>query len=64
MGKSEDQMKKKTKEVQKSPISPFWMREYPFSPLTGPRGLISWAVLLAFIIFGGLVFEAMSRFFG
>ncbi|KAM5342696.1 hypothetical protein ACJ41O_013662 [Fusarium nematophilum] len=46
MGKSEDQIKKPTKEVQKSPISIFWI------------------VLLGFVVFGGLVFEAISRFFG
>ncbi|KAL6849777.1 hypothetical protein ACO1O0_009322 [Amphichorda felina] len=46
MGKSEDQLKKKVKEVHKSPISPFWM------------------LLLGFIVFGGLVFEGISRFFG
>ncbi|KAK0727954.1 hypothetical protein B0T26DRAFT_748237 [Lasiosphaeria miniovina] len=43
-GKSEDQIKKKVKEVQKSPISPIWFG------------------LLAFVVFGGLVFEAISRF--
>jgi len=46
MGKSEDALKKRNKEVAKSPISLFWIG------------------ILAFIIFGGLVFEAISRFFG
>ncbi|KAK0392216.1 hypothetical protein NLU13_1713 [Sarocladium strictum] len=46
MGKSEEQIKKRVKEVQKSPISVFWL------------------VILGFIIFGGLVFEVLSRFFG
>ncbi|KAH6892048.1 hypothetical protein B0T10DRAFT_559646 [Thelonectria olida] len=46
MGKSEEQLKKRTKEVAKSPISPFWL------------------VILGFIIFGGLVFEVLARFFG
>ncbi|KAH8174190.1 ribosome associated membrane protein RAMP4 domain-containing protein [Sarocladium implicatum] len=46
MGKSDDQIKKRVKEVQKSPISMFWL------------------AILGFIIFGGLVFEVFSRFFG
>jgi len=46
MGKSEDQLKKRTKETPKSPISLFWV------------------AILGFIIFGGLVFEGLSRFFG
>jgi hypothetical protein len=46
MGKSEDQIKKKVKEVKKSPVSMFWI------------------VLLGFVVFGGLVFEALTRFFG
>ncbi|KAL2212004.1 hypothetical protein CC79DRAFT_1329320 [Sarocladium strictum] len=46
MGKSEDQIKKRVTQVQKSPISVFWL------------------VILGFIIFGGLVFEVFSRFFG
>lgn len=45
MGKSEDQLKTKTKQIQKSPISMFWM------------------AILGFIIFGGLIFEGLSRFF-
>ncbi|KAM0457802.1 hypothetical protein ACHAPV_006347 [Trichoderma viride] len=45
-GKSEDQIKKRTKEAPKSPISMFWL------------------VILGFVVFGGLVFEALSRFFG
>ncbi|KAM7204178.1 hypothetical protein V8F33_001813 [Rhypophila sp. PSN 637] len=44
-GKSEDQIKKRTEKVQKSPISPIWL------------------ALLAFIVFGGIVFEVLSRFF-
>ncbi|KAL7816989.1 hypothetical protein V8C44DRAFT_355992 [Trichoderma aethiopicum] len=46
MGKSEDQLKKRTKEAAKSPISLFWL------------------AVLAFVVFGGLVFELLSRFFG
>ncbi|KAI5461108.1 hypothetical protein BGZ63DRAFT_424033 [Mariannaea sp. PMI_226] len=46
MGKSVDQIKKRTKEPIKSPISVFWL------------------VLLGFIIFGGLIFEVLARFFG
>ncbi|CAM1508479.1 Fc.00g053270.m01.CDS01 [Cosmosporella sp. VM-42] len=45
-GKSEDQVKKRTEKVVKSPVSMFWL------------------VILGFIIFGGLVFEVLSRFFG
>ncbi|KAJ4306545.1 hypothetical protein N0V88_001349 [Collariella sp. IMI 366227] len=45
MGKSEEQLKKRTKEVQKSPISPIWL------------------VLLGFVVFGGLIFEIISRIF-
>ncbi|KAI1261237.1 hypothetical protein F5Y18DRAFT_431322 [Xylariaceae sp. FL1019] len=44
-GKSDAEIKKKTKEVVKSPISPFWLG------------------ILAFVVFGGLVFEIFSRFF-
>ncbi|KEY67359.1 hypothetical protein S40285_05789 [Stachybotrys chlorohalonatus IBT 40285] len=47
MGKSEDQIKKKVREVnKKSPVSLFWLG------------------VLGFVIIGGLVFEALSRFFG
>ncbi|KAK4086878.1 hypothetical protein Purlil1_8828 [Purpureocillium lilacinum] len=46
MGKSEEQVKKRTKEAPKAPISMFWI------------------VILGFIVFGGLVFEALSRMFG
>jgi hypothetical protein len=46
MGKAEGQIKKKVKEVKKSPVSMFWI------------------VLLGFVVFGGLVFEALTRFFG
>ncbi|KAF9881318.1 hypothetical protein CkaCkLH20_01468 [Colletotrichum karsti] len=46
MGKSEEQIKKRTKEVQKSPISPMWL------------------ILLGFVVFGGIVFEVLSRMFG
>ncbi|KAM6487050.1 hypothetical protein HDV62DRAFT_385713 [Trichoderma sp. SZMC 28011] len=46
MGKSEDQLKKRTKETPKSPISLFWL------------------AILGFVVFGGLVFELLSRFFG
>ncbi|KAF4464967.1 ribosome associated membrane RAMP4 domain-containing [Fusarium albosuccineum] len=53
MGKSDDQIKKRVKETPKAPISLFWIAN------TSPC-----SVLLGFIIFGGLVFEAISRFFG
>ncbi|OHE93170.1 hypothetical protein CORC01_11487 [Colletotrichum orchidophilum] len=46
MGKSEDQIKKRTKEAPKSPISPIWL------------------ILLGFVVFGGIVFEVLSRMFG
>jgi len=45
MGKSEDQIKKRTKDAPKSPISPIWL------------------VLLGFVVFGGLIFEVISRIF-
>ncbi|KAK4250375.1 hypothetical protein C7999DRAFT_29201 [Corynascus novoguineensis] len=45
MGKSENQIKKRTKEAIKSPISPFWL------------------ILLGFVVFGGLIFEIISRIF-
>ncbi|KAI9898222.1 hypothetical protein N3K66_006582 [Trichothecium roseum] len=35
------------------------VKETPKSPLS-----LFWMALLGFIIFGGLVFEALSRFFG
>ncbi|KAI8657386.1 hypothetical protein NW754_011513 [Fusarium falciforme] len=35
------------------------VKETPKSPIS-----LFWVVLLGFIIFGGLVFEAISRFFG
>jgi len=44
MGKSEEQLKKKTKVVQKAPIS------------------TTWIAVLGFIVIGGLIFEAISRF--
>ncbi|CAK7233072.1 hypothetical protein SBRCBS47491_008483 [Sporothrix bragantina] len=44
-GKSEAELKRRNKEVQKSPVSPL---------LLG---------VLAFVVFGGLVFEVFSRFF-
>ncbi|KAH6850785.1 hypothetical protein B0I37DRAFT_414165 [Chaetomium sp. MPI-CAGE-AT-0009] len=45
MGKSEEQIKKRTKDLPKSPISPFWL------------------ILLGFVVFGGLIFEVISRIF-
>ncbi|KAI9158765.1 hypothetical protein HJFPF1_06763 [Paramyrothecium foliicola] len=91
MGKSEDQLKKKVKEVRKSPISMFWLGTFALEHLHAPQSLrcstwhcrfpgisvlylithscseevlisISLAVL-GFVIFGGLVFEALTRFF-
>ncbi|KAI1647247.1 uncharacterized protein F4817DRAFT_316029 [Daldinia loculata] len=44
-GKSETDVKKQTKGVRKSPISPFWLG------------------ILGFIVFGGLIFELISRIF-
>ncbi|KAI1636431.1 hypothetical protein F4809DRAFT_609521 [Biscogniauxia mediterranea] len=44
-GKSENEIKKRNKDVHKSPISPFWLG------------------ILAFVVFGGLVFEVISRIF-
>ncbi|KAI1486212.1 hypothetical protein F5X96DRAFT_260296 [Biscogniauxia mediterranea] len=44
-GKSENEIKKRNKDVPKSPISPFWLG------------------ILAFVVFGGLIFEVISRIF-
>ncbi|KAL2021215.1 hypothetical protein VTK56DRAFT_7402 [Thermocarpiscus australiensis] len=44
-GKSEDQIKKRAKDLPKSPISPIWLG------------------LLGFVVFGGLIFEVISRIF-
>ncbi|OAA64526.1 Endoplasmic reticulum, stress-associated Ramp4 [Niveomyces insectorum RCEF 264] len=44
-GKSESELKKRSKDAPKSPISPLWLG------------------LLGFVVFGGLVFELISRFF-
>ncbi|KAI8633081.1 hypothetical protein F5Y19DRAFT_471338 [Xylariaceae sp. FL1651] len=44
-GKAETDVKKRTKEVPKSPISPFWLG------------------ILGFVVFGGLLFEVISRVF-
>jgi hypothetical protein len=76
MGKSEDQLKKRTKETPKSPISLFWLgKKQPkhdtchcrltvmLEIVLGADCLLAVAVL-AFVVFGGLVFELLSRFFG
>ncbi|KAF3770701.1 hypothetical protein M406DRAFT_320479 [Cryphonectria parasitica EP155] len=44
-GKSSEEIKKRNKEVTKSPISPVWLG------------------VLAFVVFGGIVFEVLSRIF-
>ncbi|KAJ9142540.1 hypothetical protein NKR19_g7186 [Coniochaeta hoffmannii] len=44
-GKPREEIKKKTKEAFKSPISPLWLG------------------VLGFIVFGGLIFEVLSRLF-
>ncbi|KAI2623310.1 hypothetical protein GGR54DRAFT_638548 [Hypoxylon sp. NC1633] len=44
-GKSENEIKKRTKSQSKSPISPFWLG------------------ILGFVVFGGLVFEVVTRIF-
>ena len=66
MGKSEGQIKQRVKETPKSPISLFWVGTStpPSLPLRMIKLTYSCPVLLGFIIFGGLVFEAISRFFG
>lgn len=64
MGKSEDQLKKRTKEVQKSPISPVWLCEFSVCCRHMVFLLTSaYSVLLGFIVFGGLFVEVLSRFF-
>ncbi|TGJ86190.1 hypothetical protein E0Z10_g2592 [Xylaria hypoxylon] len=44
-GKAETDVKKRNKEVSKSPITPFWLG------------------ILGFVVFGGLLFEVISRMF-
>ncbi|KAI1462171.1 hypothetical protein F4805DRAFT_409574 [Annulohypoxylon moriforme] len=44
-GKSETEIKKRSKDQTKSPISLFWLG------------------ILGFVVFGGLVFEVISRIF-
>ncbi|KAK3181057.1 hypothetical protein K4F52_007598 [Lecanicillium sp. MT-2017a] len=46
MGKSTEDVKKKTKTTPKSPISPVWI------------------ILLGFVVFGGLFFEVLARWWG
>ncbi|KFH46256.1 hypothetical protein ACRE_029360 [Hapsidospora chrysogenum ATCC 11550] len=57
MGKSEEQLKKKTKVVQKAPISTTWIGKYWNKPT-----LTFLIAIFGFIIVGGLIFEAISRF--
>lgn len=73
MGKSEDQIKKKSTVIHKSPISMFWVGKWIRLRFPWPEGLLGcntstdlcsfFVAILGFIIFGGLVFEALSRFF-
>ncbi|KAL7925266.1 hypothetical protein ACQKWADRAFT_283498 [Trichoderma austrokoningii] len=71
-GKSEEQIKKRTKEAPKSPISMFWLgmsrlpksKHCPTSSAYQLLALFLPLVMLGFVVFGGLVFEALSRFFG
>ncbi|KAI0502980.1 hypothetical protein F5B22DRAFT_631116 [Xylaria bambusicola] len=44
-GKAETDIKKRTKDIPKSPISPLWLG------------------VLGFVVFGGLLFEVLSRVF-
>ncbi|KAI0544101.1 hypothetical protein F4679DRAFT_566276 [Xylaria curta] len=44
-GKAEADLKKRNKDLPKSPISPFWLG------------------VLGFVVFGGLLFEVISRVF-
>ncbi|KAI1131990.1 hypothetical protein F5Y10DRAFT_232451 [Nemania abortiva] len=44
-GKAETDIKKRSKDIPKSPISPLWLG------------------VLGFVIFGGLLFEVISRIF-
>ncbi|KAI1169823.1 hypothetical protein F4777DRAFT_584534 [Nemania sp. FL0916] len=44
-GKADTDIKKKTRDLPKSPISPFWLG------------------VLGFVVFGGLLFEMISRVF-
>jgi hypothetical protein len=66
MGKSEDQIKKRAKDLPKSPISPIWLGTAYLL-----HSAVYWvcsdvgkfAVLLGFVVFGGLIFEVISRIF-
>lgn len=76
MGKSTEEIKKMTKkETAKAPISPIWLgMRRAFSPLifrlrailesTGLTGhFLVQTGLLAFVVFGGIIFEVLSRIF-
>lgn len=78
MGKSTEEIKKMAKkETTKSPISPIWlsMRRPPLSPLSPPKlpvdeqtwltgpSCLRQIVLLGFVVFGGIIFEVLSRIF-
>ncbi|KAH8200771.1 hypothetical protein TruAng_005088 [Truncatella angustata] len=78
-GKSEAERQVRTKQVQKAPISPLWLGKFnrlllcfprlPLSPCPSPRpGGASadrnhLAVLLGFVVFGGVFFEVLQRVF-
>jgi len=69
MGKPTQDVKKK--QEFKSPVSPFWLGM--FSQLFGFQALDCWKIhiltwslflgALGFVVFGGLIFELLSRFF-
>lgn len=61
MGKPESAIKKKDKDL-KSPISPVWlgMELWRCSPYGTNHVSVG---ILAFVVFGGLIFELLSRVF-
>lgn len=65
MGKSEDQIKKRAKDTPKSPISPIWLGTVTPHYLKSLQFTDSFPciALLGFVVFGGLVFEVISRIF-
>lgn len=62
MGKPESAIKKKDKD-QKSPISPIWLGVLPYNQDAQDSTNHVSAGILAFVVFGGLIFELLSRIF-
>ena len=64
MGKPEGALKKKQQSF-KSPVSPIWlsMSNHCNPPSLSSLLTLRFLVLLAFVVFGGLIFELISRIF-